>query len=60
MPESGTTLQGLTATHPEAAKLRQAYEAVGLQGVAAKEGPAGLCAMLETPKGRVKLDSEGL
>lgn len=60
MPESGVTLQGLTATHPDAAQLRQAYEAVGLQGVAAKEGPAGLCAMLETPRGRVKLDSEGL
>lgn len=60
MPESGVTLQGLTATHPQAATLRQAYEAVGLQGVAVKEGPANLCAVLDTPKGRVKLASEGL
>jgi hypothetical protein len=60
LPESGITLQSLTASHPQAATLRGAYEAVGLQGVAVKEGPVGLCAVLETPKGRVKLASEGL
>jgi len=60
LPESGVTLQSLTASHPQATTLRAAYEAVGLQGVAVKEGPAGLCAVLETPKGRVKLASEGL
>ena len=60
LPESGVTLQSLTASHPQAPTLRAAYEAVGLQGVAVKEGPAGLCAVLETPKGRVKLASEGL
>lgn len=60
LPESGMTLQGLTATHPQAATLRQAWEAVGLQGVAVRDGPANLCAVLDTPKGRVKLASEGL
>lgn len=60
MPESGITLQALSASHPEAPKLRAAYEAVGLQGVSVKQGPANLCAFLDTPKGRVKLASEGL
>ncbi len=60
MPESGVTLQSLVASHPQAPLLRSAYEAVGLQGVAAKEGSAGLCAVLDTPKGRVKLESGGL
>ena len=60
MPESGVTLQGLTATHPEAATLRGAFEAIGLGGLAVKEGPANLCAVLDTPKGRIKLASEGL
>lgn len=60
MPESGVTLHSLTASHPEAATLRAAYEAVGLQGVTAKEGAARLCAVLDTPRGRVKLDSAGL
>ena len=60
MPESGVTLQGLTATHPGAATLRAAFEAIGLGGVAVKDGPANLCAVLDTPKGRIKLPSEGL
>jgi hypothetical protein len=60
MPESGVTLQSLAASHPQAATLRAAYEAVGLQGVSLKEGPASLCAVLDTPRGRVKLDSGGL
>ena len=60
MPESGVTLQSLAASHPQAATLRAAYEAVDLQGVSLREGPARLCAVLETPRGRVKLDSGGL
>jgi len=60
MPESGITLQSLVATHPEAPRLRAAAEAIALQGVAIKQGPASLCAVLETPRGRVRLDSEGL
>jgi hypothetical protein len=60
LPESGVTLQSLTACHPQAATLRAAYEAVGLQGVVVKEGDAGLCAVLDTPRGRVKLASQGL
>ena len=60
MPESGVTLQGLTATHPDAGVLRAAYEAIGLQGVSVKQGPANLCAVLDAPRGRVKLESRGL
>lgn len=60
MPESGVTLQGLTTTHPEAARLREAFDAIDLQGVTVRDGPPDLCAVLETPKGRVKLASEGL
>jgi hypothetical protein len=58
MPESGVTLQSLTACHPQAPTLRTAYDAIGLQGVTAKEGDARLCAVLETPRGRVKLASQ--
>lgn len=60
MPESGVTLQSLTAAHPQAARLRAAYAAIGLQGVGVTEGTADLCAVLDTPKGRVRLASEGL
>jgi Glyoxalase-like domain len=60
LPESGVTLQAMVATHPQAATLRTAYEAIGLQGVALKEGTADLCAVFDTPKGRVKLASQGL
>ena len=60
MPESGVTLHALVATHPQAAQLRAAAQAIALQGVAIKEGPANLCAVLDTPRGRVRLESEGL
>lgn len=60
MPESGVTLQSLTCSHPEAAGLRRAFDAIHLQGVAAKEGGPNLCAVFDTPRGRVKLESKGL
>ncbi|HEX7889388.1 MAG TPA: VOC family protein [Ramlibacter sp.] len=60
MPESGVTLHSLVATHPKATQLRAAVEAIALQGVAIKDGPANLCAVLDTPRGRVRLESEGL
>lgn len=60
LPESGVTLQSLSATHPRATALRNAYEAIGLQGVTVKDGAPNLCAVLETPRGRVQLASEGL
>ena len=60
LPESGVTLQGLGASHPDPARLRQACDAIGLQGFTVKEGPARLCAVLDTPRGRVRLNSEGV
>jgi hypothetical protein len=60
LPRSGVTLQGLTVSHPNAAKLQAAYEAIGLTGVTLEEGPANLCATLHSPKGTVKLQSLGL
>lgn len=60
MPESGVTLQALVASHPEAPRLRAAAEAIALQGVAIKDGPPKLCAVLEGPRGRIKLESGGL
>ena len=48
------------ATHPAgAAELRAAYDAIGMNDVAVSEGRPNLCATLATPKGRVRLESEG-
>ena len=60
MQESGVTLQSLSASHPDAAALRRAYEAIALHGVSVKQGEADLCAVFDTPRGRVKLRSAGL
>jgi hypothetical protein len=54
------TLQSLVVTHPQAALLRRAFGAIDLQGVTAKDGAANLCATFDTPRGRVKLESQGL
>jgi hypothetical protein len=60
LPESGVTLQALRTCGPAADELRQAHEAIALQGVTVRSGPANLCAVLETPRGRVQLESNGL
>jgi hypothetical protein len=60
LPESGITLQGLGAHHPEASRLRAACDAIGLRGFTIKEGAPRLCAVFDTPRGRVRLDSEGV
>ncbi|MGV3569204.1 MAG: VOC family protein [Ramlibacter sp.] len=57
MGDCGITLQALVLRHPQAATLRAAQAALDLQGVAVKDGPPGLCAVLDTPRGRVKLES---
>jgi hypothetical protein len=51
------TLQQLRVTHPTAAKLQAAFEAVGLNDVAVSSGPVRLTATLNTPKGIVELQS---
>lgn len=60
LAESGVTLQALGVTHPEAARLRPAWDAIALQRVSLKDGAANLCAVLDTPRGRVRLESQGL
>ena len=60
LPRSGVTLQSLAVTHPSAAKLQAAYDAVGLEGISVNEGPANLVATLQTPKGLVQLQSLGI
>lgn len=59
MAESGVTLQSLCVSHPQAGALRAAYAAIGLQGVAVREGPANIVATLATPRGPVVLESNG-
>nr|AIA13410.1 Glyoxalase-like domain protein [uncultured bacterium] len=60
MPESGVTLQALCAYAPQPAALEHAYRTIGLHGVTVKTGATNLCAVLDTPRGRVKLESKGL
>lgn len=60
LPESGVTLHSVGVCHPDAARLRAAFEGIGLEGVTVKEGAINLCAALDTPRGRVKLESKGL
>lgn len=60
LPESGITLQALCAYAPAPATLERAYRAIGLQGVTVKTGATNLCAVLDTPRGRIRLQSKGL
>ena len=60
LPESGVTLRSLAIAHPQADQLRQALDAVGIEGVTVDSGPANLCATLLTPRGTVRLESKGL
>ncbi len=60
LPRSGVSLQSITCTHPQATALQQAYDAIGLAGVAVQTGPANLIATLQTPKGLVTLESKGI
>lgn len=60
LPRSRVTLQSISITHPAAAKLQAAYEAIGLSGIAIETGPANITATLNTPKGVVTLQSLGI
>ena len=60
LPRSGVTLQRIAVTHPSADKLQAAYEAMGLIGVALETGSANIVATLNTPKGVVELQSQGV
>lgn len=64
MAPSGVTLQSLQVSHPQAALLRAAYSAIGLDGALQNkgitEGPPNITATLHTPKGVVQLQSHGI
>ena len=57
MPASGLALRGLTLRHPEAPRLRQALDAIGLDAMAVAEDPAALTAWFDTPLGPRTLTS---
>lgn len=60
MAASGVVLQAVTASQPDTKTLGAAYAAIGMQGVAVAQGPAGLMAVLQTPRGLVTLESSGV
>jgi hypothetical protein len=60
MPGSGVTLHRLTVRHPRAHVLRDALDALGLEGIDVTDGPANLCATLHAPRSTVRLESRGL
>jgi len=60
LPRSGVALQSVAVSHPTAAKLQAAYEAIGLTGVTVTDGPANITVTLNTPKGPVTLNSRGV
>lgn len=60
MPDSGISLHSLRVAHPDTEILKAAYAAIGLQGIDLALGEPNLIALLQTPKGIVKLESKGI
>ena len=60
MPASGLVMRSLHATHPRAAALDAALSAIGMSDMAVQSGAPNLVAVLDTPRGPVTLQSEGL
>jgi len=60
LPASGVALQSLSCMHPDAQRLQAAYAAMGLQQVSASPGEPRLVAVLDTPRGPVRIDSAGI
>ncbi|MET0540955.1 MAG: VOC family protein [Variovorax sp.] len=59
MPPSPLQLVALAATHPRVETLGAALDAIGLQALELQQGPPNLVATLQTPRGRVTLESKG-
>jgi hypothetical protein len=57
MPDSGLTLTAFEVSHPRTGELRDALQAIGLEGVRVSDEPPTLVAQLQTPQGRVTLAS---
>jgi len=60
MQPSGVTLEALEVSHPRPGKLQAGYDAIGLAGVTLAQGAPNLVATLQTPRGRVQLESKGI
>jgi hypothetical protein len=60
MPDSGVRLRSLTVAHPRAGDLDAAMAAIGLSNVPVRTGAPNLCAVFDTPRGTVTLDSKGI
>jgi hypothetical protein len=60
MPAAGLALRSLHATHPRAPALAAALSAIGLDDMTVDAGPPNLVAVLDTPRGPVTLESQGL
>jgi len=60
MPASGLVLRSLRAVHPRAPALSAALSAIGMTGLEIEAGPPNLVAVLDTPRGSVTLESQGL
>jgi hypothetical protein len=59
MGASGVLLESLQFSHPLPESLKEAYGAIGLSGVDVMQGAPNLVAILNTPRGIVKLQSHG-
>lgn len=57
LPASGVSLQALELSHPRAAQLQAAFDAIGLQQVTSRTGPPQLTADLSGPGGIVRITS---
>lgn len=53
-------LRSLRAVHPRAPALSAALSAIGMTGLEIEAGPPNLVAVLDTPRGSVTLESQGL
>lgn len=61
LPPSGVTLSALTASHPRAPALATALQTIGLsEALTVGQGAPNLVATLQTPRGVVRLESQGL
>ncbi len=60
MPPSGVVLESLQVSHARPESLQAAYAAIGLTGVGLAQGAPNLKATLQTPRGRVTLESKGI
>ncbi|HEY8050630.1 MAG TPA: VOC family protein [Ramlibacter sp.] len=59
LPDCGIALRSVEVMHPQAAALQAAYHSIGLAQPAPREAAANLVAVLDTPRGRVRLESQG-